>query len=177
VQHLGIARGFRVEMQAVPDYDANLCELGFCGDQPGLYLGGEITGTQVKLDTVHPFAPAVQNETVGSLTAVSPNSGTGFEIHTARFQQQNLGGPIDDDPPVIPAPVKLPGLETAVPAANQPLTVTYSHLNTSRQGVRPAPAPAAGRALAVRGASQKPAKKTAKPVVRGSFFGVPVKAN
>jgi len=126
---------------------------------------------------VHPFAPAVQNETVGSLTAVSPNSGAAFEIHTARFQTQDLGGPIDDDPPVIPAPVKLPGLETAVPAASQPLTVTYSHLNTSKQRARPASAPAASRALAVRGASQKNAGKTAKPVVRGSFFGVPVKGN
>lgn len=175
VQHFGIARGFRVEMQAVPDYDANLCELGFCGDQPGLYLGGEITASQIKLDTVHPFAPAVQNETVGSLTAVSPNAGANFEIRTARFQPQTLSGPIDDDPPVIPAPVKLPGLETAVPATSQPLAVTYSHLKTGKPGAKPATTPGAGQAVAVRGTAAKKTRSSAKPVVRGTFFGVPVK--
>lgn len=177
VQHLGIARGFRVEMHAVPDYDANLCPLGFCGGQPGLYLGGEITASQVRLDTSHPFDATVQNDTVGSLTAVSPNSGGNFQIQTASFQQQNLGDPIDDNPPVIPAPVRLPGLDNAVPATSQPLAVTYSHLNTTRSAAKPATA-GAGTALAVRGASSATArKKTAKAVTRGSFFGVKVKTN
>lgn len=178
VQHFGIARGFRVEMRAVPDYDANLCPLGFCGGQPGLELGGEITATQVRLDTTHPFDSSVKNDTVGNLTRVSPNSGPNFQISTGAFQIQDFGGPVDDDPPVIPAPVKLPGLETAVPATSQPLAVTYSHLNSTRAGSRSAPLPAAGRALATRGSTAKTAKKSsARPVLRGSFFGVAVKAN
>ena len=178
IQHLGIARGMRVEMQAVPDYDANLCPLGFCGDQPGLYLGGEITAGSVRLDTVHPFDPSVQNETVGSLTAVNPSSGTNFEIQTARFQAQDLGDPIDDDPPVTPAPVRLPGLTTAPrPATSQPLTVTYSHLNSAKSAGRSSTPTATSPAIAVRGTAPQPdRKKSARPTLRGSFFGIPVKS-
>ena len=173
IEHLGIARGFKVEMAAIPDYDANLCAARFCGDQPGLTLGGEISANQVSLDTAHPFDTSVQNYTVGSLAAVNPNSGPGFQIQTRSFQPQNLGAPIDDDPPIIPAPIRLPGLVAARPATSQPLTVTYSHLNAAPQNGKAAPAPAATNAVAVRGNAAKSAKKAGnKPVTRGSFFGI-----